>query len=131
MITEVSLIACNWKLATGGLALVLISAADMAVAPQTFEDYGLKGLLIVTVIFLVRQLLKTQAEHKAEMKEERATHLAANAQREEKMIAAMTKQAEELGRVADQTEEQTTYFKTVTKDIVNERLHGIPRPNIP
>jgi hypothetical protein len=128
MIAEASLIAANWKLAVGGVALILIGAADMTVAPQTLEDYGLKGLLLITVIFLVRQLLKSQIEHKQEMKEERANHQATTAQREEKMVTALNKQADASDRMAAQIEEQTTYFKTVTRNIVDQHLHGPQKP---
>lgn len=123
MIVESSLLAANWKLATGGLAVVILAAADMAAPPQSIEDYSIKAMMGAVIIFLVRLLLKQQAEHKQELKEERTQH-------QEKVVSSMNKQAEALERVADLTEEQTTYFKTVTRGIVDEHIKG-PRTPLP
>lgn len=130
MIVESSLLAANWKLASGGLAVVLLAAADAVTPPQSIEDYSIKALMGIVIIFVVRLLLTQQKEHKQELKDEREHNRTEAAQREEKMVTAMTKQAEALERVADQTEEQTTYFKTVTRGIVDEHLKG-PRTPLP
>lgn len=123
MITEASLLAANWKLASGGVAVVLLAAADVMTPPQSIEDYSIKAMMAVVIVFLVRLLLKQQAEHKQEMKEERTQH-------QEKVVVAMEKQAVALEKMATQTEEQTTYFKTVTRNIVDQHIQG-PHKTIP
>lgn len=130
MIIESSILAANWKLASGGLAVILLAAADAVTPPQSIEDYSIKALMGVVIIFVVRLLLTQQKEHKQELKEERLQHRAESAVREDKMVNAMTKQAEAMERMAEQTEEQTTYFKTVTRGIVDEHLKG-PRAPLP
>ena len=129
MIAETSLIAAKWKCFATVLAIGGLWIADESVMPKSYEDVGLKGLLIVAVAYLVRTSAKQQEEHKAEMKEQAETHLEASGKREDKMTTALTAQTDALNKVAALTQEQTEYFKTVTRGIVDDRLKS--KPNLP
>lgn len=123
MIIESSLIAANWKLASGGLAVIILAAADVVTPPQSIEDYSIKALMGVVIIFMVRLLLTQQKEHKQEMKDERDKHEL----RMETVIKENTTSNQQVVKMAD---EQMTYFKTVTRSIVDEHLRG-PRTPLP
>lgn len=130
MIAETSLLVSKWKFAATIAAIGGIWIADETLTrPQSIEDWGLKGLLMLTVGFLVRLLLKQQDEHKTERAKDAETHLADAKAREDKMVTAMTKQSETLDEVAKNSKEQLDYFKTVTRTIVDERLSR--KPNLP
>ena len=128
MIAETSLIVAKCKLFVACLMTVAFFIADATAVPGSYEDLGLKACLVVALVFTVRLLLKQQEEHKADRAKDAETHLVAAKDREEKMVGAMTKQAEALERVAELTQEQTDYFKTVTRGIIDDRLK---KPNLP
>lgn len=67
MIAESSLIATNLKAFLASVALLAVGAAEMTAEPNSAEDYTLKGILIVAVIFLVRQIQVDRREHRAEV----------------------------------------------------------------
>lgn len=120
MIAETSFIASQWKIFSGVLAVAIFSVADLAVPSQSVEDYSLKALLIVALVFVVRLLLVQQKEHKQELKELRDRH-------ETAMQNVVKANTESNQRVADLAEEQATYFKTVTRSIMDEKLKNVPK----
>ncbi len=126
MIAETTLIATKWKAFAGCTAVAVLAAADSMVTPATLEDYGLKGLLILALVFVVRLLLKQQAEHKQELQEQQTQHRAEASRREERMLQAMHAQAEGLDQLTTLTKEQTDYFKSVTRNIVDQHLQNKP-----
>lgn len=117
MIAETSLIAAKWKIFGGCLAMVVFGVADTQVTPASLEDYTLKGLLLLALVFVVRLLLKQQEDHKKEMDSLRSKH-------EEMLKGVIEKNTESNERVCEQAEEQTRYFREVTKGIVDEKING-------
>lgn len=101
-------------LASGVAAFAML--ADIASDAKSWEDVSLKVLLLIAVVFLVRLLLKQQAEHKAE-----------SVAREQRMLEALNRTAEGMEALTALIQEQTDYFKSVVRSVVNERLQA-PRP---
>lgn len=101
-------------IASGVAAFAMV--ADIASEAKGWEDVSLKVLLLVSVVFLVRLLLRQQAEHKAE-----------SAAREQRMLEALNRTAEGMEALTVLIQEQTDYFKSVVKSVVSERLQA-PRP---
>lgn len=101
---------------------VLVAVADSQFPAQSIEDWTAKGLLALAVGVLYRLLMKSQAESK-ELRDKHESRLLT-------VIEANTKSNE---KVCELAEEQATYFKTVTRDIVNEKLHAAKQspPTIP
>lgn len=102
----------------GFFAVIAEAAAEL----KGWEDLSLKVLLIGAVIYLIRTQSQERKEHKAELHEAWDLHKKESDEREAKttdVMAANTKALSELTKI---TEEQTTYFKTVTRTIVDERL---------
>lgn len=126
MIAETTLIATKWKALAGCTAVAVLAAADSVVTPATLEDYGLKGLLIISLIFVVRLLLRQQADHKVELREQQAQHREEASRREERMLQAIHAQVEGLEQLTLLTKEQTDYFKSVTRNILDQHLHSRP-----
>lgn len=93
-----------------------------------WEDLSLKGLLIGAVVYLIRAQAQDRKEHRAELAAAWEEHKKDSHDREIKynnILEANTKVLSDLTRI---TEEQTTYFKTVTRTIVDERLKTKPLP---
>lgn len=92
---------------------------DIAAEAKGWEDVSLKVLLLIAVVFLVRLLLKQQAEYKAE-----------TVAREQRMLEALNRTAEGMEALTGLIQEQTDYFKSVVKHVVSERLQSpSPPPN--
>ena len=103
------------KLALTGGFMAVLAAVDAQMPPASLEDYSLKALLLVAIIFVVRLLLKQQEEHKNEMRDLRDRH-------EKTLSTVVEKNTASNDRVCQLAEEQAAYFKTVTRDIVTEKL---------
>ena len=86
---------------------------DIAAEAKGWEDVSLKVLLLIAVVFLVRLLLKQQAEYKTE-----------TVAREQRMLEALNRTAEGMEALTGLIQEQTDYFKSVVKHVVNERLQS-------
>jgi branched-subunit amino acid ABC-type transport system permease component len=86
---------------------------DIAAEAKGWEDVSLKVLLLIAVVFLVRLLLKQQAEYKAE-----------TVAREQRMLEALNRTAEGMEALTGLIQEQTDYFKSVVKHVVSERLQS-------
>lgn len=67
MIAESTLIASNLKVFLGCIAVVVVGVAEIAAGPTSVEEYTVKGMLIVAVIVLVRQIQVDRKEHRAEV----------------------------------------------------------------
>ena len=122
MLAETSLITAKWKLFASCSVAVITLLADAGAAPGSYEDLGLKTILVAAVVFTVRLLLKQQEEHKAERAKDAENHLADAKAREDKMLAAMQKQSDTMERVAVLTEEQNEHFKDVVRSVLEDRL---------
>ncbi len=112
--------------------------ADLVSETKGWEDLGVKTLLLSALIFVVRLLLKQQVEYKTEIKELLATHKAEYMARDTTMASALNRQAEAIEAQTVILREQTDYYKTVTRNIVEDRLkqtkpkHSAnPNPNVP
>ena len=103
----------HWKamLASGVAAFAMV--ADIAGNAKSWEDVSLKVLLLIAVVFLVRLLLKQQADHKAE-----------STAREQRMLEALNRTPEGMEALTALIQEQTDYFKSVVKSVVSERLQA-------
>jgi len=121
-----------------GVSAMLADAANEA---KGWEDLGLKTALTLALIFVVKLLLDQQKlhkqelkeiwdAHKAEMKAMRAEHKEEAAKREDRMVKAIEVQVISMNEVRDLTRDQTEYFKTVTRNIVYEKIHG-KKPDLP
>lgn len=117
MIAEASIVTVKTKIALGFICASALAAADAQVAPWSPEDYTLKGALAIAVVVLWRLILKQQAEHKQEMAALRDKY-------ESDMKTVVTANTASNEKVAQLAEEQATYFKTVTRNIVDEKLHA-------
>jgi len=98
--------------------------ADIAMDAKGFEDWTLKGILIASIVFVVRILLKQQAEHKAEMKVAWDEHKREFKDLQEKTIAALERGADSTDTLVKLTAEQTQYYQTVAKVAVDDRMRG-------
>lgn len=79
-----------------------------------WENLSLKVILLIAVVWLVRQNLKERAENLIEMG---------------KRTEAIDRQTEAIANLARLTEEQTNYFKSYIRNVMNERLNI--KPNLP
>lgn len=102
----------------GFFAVIAEAAAEL----KGWEDLSLKVLLIGAVIYLIRTQSQERKEHKAELHEAWDLHKKESDEREAKTTDVMTANTRALSELTKITEEQTTYFKTVTRTIVDERL---------
>lgn len=128
MIAEASLVTVKTKIALGFIFASMLAAADAQVTPWSPEDYTLKGILAAAVVVLWRLVLKQQAEHKSDMAKQQAEHKAEitvlRDKYEEDMKTVVVANTASNEKVAELAEDQATYFRTVTRDIVNEKLHA-------
>jgi hypothetical protein len=109
----------HWKAMVASSIAAFAMLADFATEAKGWEDVSMKVLLLVAVVFLVRLVLKQQAEHKAD-----------SAAREQRMLEAINRAAEGMEKLTDLTKEQTDYYKAVTRNIVAERLN-VKQPTLP
>jgi hypothetical protein len=98
-------------MASGVAAFAMVG--DIAAEAKGWEDVSLKVLLLIAVVFLVRLLLKQQAEYKAE-----------TVAREQRMLEALNRTVEGMEALTGLIQEQTDYFKSVVKHVVSERLQS-------
>lgn len=133
MISELSLIATKTKLFGSCFAVVALGVADANVSPGSLEDYTLKGMLMIALVFTIRLLLKEQADHKAELaardkahKEELAARdLAAHAERDKReaaMLSAMSAYTTEMKNLTTPMAEQAAYLKGVVSKLIERGL---------
>lgn len=127
----------DFKLAiAGGTGLLAILAQSMDDL-KPWEEVSLKAVLMGALIFGGKLFLQQQREHKKEIaetwaqhKKEIAQHKEESVVREQKVVGALEANTRELSGLRAVTEEQTTYFKTVTRNLVEERLKGT-KPTLP
>lgn len=109
----------------GFFALIAEAATEL----KGWEDLSLKALLIGAVIYLIRTQAQDRKEHKAELHEAWTQQKKESDEREAKSTEVMIANTKALAELTKITEEQTTYFKTVTRTIVDERLKSkVPLP---
>lgn len=89
---------------------------------KSWEEIGLKGILLFAVYYIGRLFLTAQKEHKAEMSETWKAHKEETAKREEKMCAALEKHSVSLERIADLNEEQLLHFRAFVKGAVDDKM---------
>lgn len=102
----------------GAIALVADGLADF----KNWEDFGLKTILGAAVLYIGRIFLQQQKDHKAELLSLWQEHKAESLSRESAGKAALDANTKALCDLTVLTKEQTDYFKTVTRTIVDERL---------
>lgn len=95
-----------------------------------WEEAGLKGLLILAVIFIGRLFLEAQKTHKAEIQATWDVHKKDVEVREAKLHQCIADNTKCLTELTALTREQTDYFKSVTRNLVNEKLNG-GKPPLP
>lgn len=106
-------------------ALIAESVTEL----KGWEDISLKVLLIGAVIYLVRSQSQDREEHKAELAAAWDAHKKESGEREAKTTDVMVANTKALSELTKITEEQTAYFRTVTRTIVDERLKNkVPLP---
>ncbi len=125
-----SMLPSEAKLAWGTALAAFSLLADLVTETKGWEDLGIKTLLLAALVFVGRLLMKEQTEHRAEIKELQAAHKAEFIARDSTMVAALIRQAEAIEEQTGILREQTDYYKTVTRNIVEDRLKQT-KPNIP
>jgi len=128
MITEMAIITAKWKVFVGCVAILVLGIADANVTPATLEDYTLKGLLLISVGLVIRQIMKERVEHRAEVETLRVQHKS-----EMSLILNEVKKSVDANTKA--TDEQIQYFRTVNQRLVdrgmnmaNESTQRLPLP---
>lgn len=99
------------KLTIAGIIGLGALIADALPDVSGWENVGTKSILIVAVIYMGKLYLQQQKDHKEEA-----------IGREEKLIAHIAESTNIQNQLLTATKEQTGYFQTVTRNIVNERL---------
>jgi len=112
----------HWKILLASVVAASAAVADVLTDAKGWSELPLPVILGCALVFVFHLMLKQQAEHKEERAASNAAQQASAEKREERMVAAMSAQAEALEKVAALTEEQTTYFKTVTRNIVDQHI---------
>lgn len=112
MIAE-TIITTNAKIAAMFLLGTAAAIADTQFPVSSVEDYTAKGLLGIACVVLYRLLMKSQAD----AKDMRDKH-------EDKLMGVIEANTKSNERVCELAEEQSNYFKTVTRHIVDEKLKG-------
>ena len=107
-----------------------IADASSALDAKGWEEIGIKGLLLFAVYYIGKLFLDANKAHKAEMQQARDAHQADAEKREDKLVAALDANSKSLTELTELTKEQTDYFKTVTRNIVAEKL-GNGKPALP
>lgn len=108
---------------------------------QGWEEAGLKGLLILAVIFIGKLFLEAQRTHKAEIEKvwenhkaeiaaTKEAHKQAAELRESRLVTCLSENTKCLTELTALTKDQTDYFKAVTRNVVNEKLNG-GKPTLP
>lgn len=113
--------------ATGASALAILATVGEGVAsPAGWESLGLKTCLVLAIIYLVREGREQRKAAEAAAVEAKLLALA----REEKMsqvLAANTEaksvQTAKMEELRAEVALQTSYFKTITQQIVNATIH--------
>lgn len=120
---------------SAGIVAVVAAVGDMASQSKSWEDITFKAALGIALIFVTHQLLKEQAErkadwaaHKAEMKAMMEAHQRSGDEREVKAQVALTANTDALREIVASNKEQTEFFKGVTRGLVEER---IKKPALP
>ena len=112
MISETSLIAMKLKLVlASGVALLAFLADITASQEPAWESYTLIGILLIAVVYLVRELSAERATNKIEGK-----------QREERMLSAMESMTQGHKDLVDATKQQTKYFESIAKTLIQRGL---------
>lgn len=93
---------------------------------KSWEELGLKTILLFAVYYIGRLFLNAQKEHKAEMVETWKTHKEETAKREEKMCAALEKHSVSLELIADLNKEQLLHFRAFVKGAVDDKMKSHP-----
>lgn len=120
--------ALDLKVAIAGGVALIAAVGDVNVDPRGWEDVSLKVLLILALIFIGRLYLAQMREHKAEMKEAWAMHKKESNEREERHNRHLAANTECLTALVVGSREQTDFFRTVTRGLVEER---IKKPTLP
>ena len=125
------------KLALASVVGLVAALTDVAADVHGWEDVSLKVLLILALIFIGRLFLQQQQDHKADVKDHKgevekiwAAHKEDAEKREIKYLAAIEANKQCLQQLVALTEEQTIYFKTVTRTVVDEKLNN-KKPQLP
>ena len=109
----------------GGSALL----ADLATEAKGWEEVSLKVILILALVYICKLYLEQQKEHKAELRETWDLHKRESLERERLSKESQEANTRALNELTTLTKEQTDYFKTVTRSIIDERIKN--RPTIP
>ena len=105
------------KMVIASIATLGAVLADAVAELPKAEDYTVKGVLALAVVYLVRQLTQERKEHKEEAQK-----------REDKMSAALDATAQALEALKASTDTQTGYFKTIAQTIINRSIGKPPLP---
>lgn len=119
------------KLVLGSITALVAFIADSTIEIKAWEDVSLKALLIVALIFIGKQFLAQQREHKADILALQTAHKAemreALGDQKKELLIAMQANTKGMEKLSDLTEEQTTFYKGFTRQILEDRI----KPKLP
>jgi hypothetical protein len=112
MIPETSLIAMKYKLVIASGVALAAFIADVTANPEPpWESYTLKGILVLAVIYLGRELAAERANNKLD-----------HQLREERMIKSMEQMTDGHKELVTATKEQTKWFESIAKELIQRGL---------
>jgi hypothetical protein len=113
MIPESTLIAMKVKVfLASGIALGAF-LADISVPNETpVESYTFKGVLVLAVLYLARELSIERLNNKKEAYD-----------REDRMLEAIKCMTEGHKELVNTTKEQTNYFQTIAKTLIERGIN--------
>lgn len=110
-------------ISTSVFALATFLADEMA-APKSWEDVSLKVLLLLSVGALVRQLQSERKESKDEIAKLREDHKNEIIGLVNKTVSALEDNTKGLSEVTSATVDQTTYYKTVARNLLDQKINA-------
>ena len=116
----------QWKVYLASLAAfvsVLANAVPEGLPPWAEKSWPL--LLVGAIVWMAKLLVQMNSEHRKEIAATWAEHKRDVEEREERLVTAMEASAKAQRELATLTEAQTNYFKTVTRNIVDQRLRDL------
>ena len=94
-----------------GTAWLADAAANLPTG--SWEDYGVKGMLVLAVGYLVRELARQRDMDKVDA-----------VLREKEMTAALNSNSIALQKLIEATDHQTAYYREVAQTIISARMNA-------
>lgn len=93
---------------------------------NAWEEWGLKGILLVAVVTIGKLFLQSQKDHKAELAEAWKSQKEEAEKREAALAETIKQNTTALDTMSNLAKEQTDWFRAVTRGVVSDKL-GSPK----